>query len=42
MKLGENMWQMTLNKYAKFYGDWSIGGAITVEKASKTQNFNRQ
>ncbi len=26
---------MTLNKHAKFHGDWTIGGAITVKKASK-------
>ncbi len=34
-KLGENMFQMTLNKHAKFRGDRTIGGAITVKKASK-------
>ena len=37
MKLGENMWQMTLNKHAKIHGDRTIGGAITVEKVSKTR-----
>ncbi len=26
---------MTLNKHAKFHGDRTIGGAITVKKASK-------
>ena len=36
MKLGENMWQMTLNKHAKIHGDRTIGGAITVQKVSKT------
>ncbi len=30
MKVGENMFQMTLNKHAKFHGDRTIGGAITV------------
>ena len=39
MKLSEDMWQMTLNKYAKFYRDWSIGGAITVKRASKNTKF---
>ncbi len=34
-KVGENMCQMTLNKHAKFHGDRTIGGAITVKKASK-------
>ncbi len=29
------MFQMTLNKPAKFHGDRTIGGAITVKKASK-------
>ncbi len=29
------MFQMTLNKHEKFYGDRTIGGAITVKKASK-------
>ncbi len=28
--LGEHMWQVILNKHAKFYGDRTIGGAITV------------
>ncbi len=35
MKLGENMFQMTLNKHAKFHGDRTTGGAKTVKKASK-------
>ncbi len=35
MKVGENMFQMTLNKHAKFHGDRTIGGAITVEKGLK-------
>ncbi len=29
------MCQMTLNKHAKFHGDRTIGGAITVKKASQ-------
>ncbi len=29
------MFQMTFNKHAKFHGDWTIGGAITVKKSSK-------
>ncbi len=29
------MFQMTLNKHAKFHGDRTIGDAITVKKASK-------
>ncbi len=29
------MFQMTLNKHEKFHGDRTIGGAITVKKASK-------
>ncbi len=29
------MFQITLNKHAKFHGDRTIGGAITVKKASK-------
>ncbi len=33
------MCQMTLNKHTKFHGDRTIGGAITVRKASKTQYF---
>lgn len=35
MKLSEIMYQVTLNKHAKFHGDQTIGGAITVEKVSK-------
>ncbi len=35
MKLGEKMFHMTLNKHEKFHGDRTIGGAITVKKASK-------
>ena len=38
-KLGENICQMTLNKHAKFHGNQTIGGAITVEKASKTKDL---
>ncbi len=33
------MFQMTLNKHATFRGDRTIGGAITVKKALKTQHF---
>ncbi len=29
------MFQMTLNKHAKFHGDRTIGGTITGKKASK-------
>ncbi len=29
------MFQMTLNKHDNFHGDRTIGGAITVKKASK-------
>ncbi len=29
------MFQMTLNRHAKFHGDRTIGGAITLKKASK-------
>ncbi len=29
------MFQMTLNKHAKFHGDRTIVGTITVKKASK-------
>ncbi len=35
MKVGENMCQMTFNSHAKIHGDRTIGGAITVKKASK-------
>ncbi len=31
----KNMFQMTLNKHAKFHGDRTIGDAITGKKASK-------
>ncbi len=30
MKLGDHMRQMILNKHATFYGNSTIGGAITV------------
>ncbi len=33
------MCQMTLNKHTMFHGGWTIDGAITVKKASKTQYF---
>ncbi len=29
------MFQMTLNRHAKFHGDRTMGGAITVKKTSK-------
>ncbi len=35
MKVGENMCHINLNKHEKFHGDRTIGGAITVKKASK-------
>ncbi len=34
------MFQMTLNKHAKFHEDRTIGGAITVKKASKRSISN--
>ncbi len=39
MKVGENMCQMTLNSHAKFQGDRTIGGAITVKIALKNTIF---
>lgn len=27
---------MILNKHANTYGDWTVGGVITVKKVSKT------
>jgi len=33
------MCQITLNKHAKFHGDQTIGGAITVENVSNTQDL---
>ncbi len=33
------MFQMTLNKHAKFRGDRTIGGAITVKIALKNTIF---
>ncbi len=35
MKVGENMCHINLNSHAKFHGDRTVGGAITVKKASK-------
>ncbi len=35
MKVGENMCHINLNRHAQFHGDRTIGGAITVKKASK-------
>ena len=31
-KIGEHMCHNITNKLAKFYGDWTIVGAITVKK----------
>ncbi len=35
MKVGENMCHINLNSHAKFHGDRTIGGAITVKIALK-------
>ncbi len=34
------MCQMTLNSHAKFHGDRTIGGAITVKEAFKNTNIS--
>ncbi len=34
------MCQMTLNSHAKFHGDRTIGGAITVKEAFKKHNIS--
>ena len=34
-KIGEHMWHNIINNHAKFYGDRTIGGAITVKKTLK-------
>ncbi len=39
MKVGENMFQMTLNRHAKFHGHRTIGGAITFKIALKNTIF---
>ncbi len=39
LKLRENMCQMNLNSHAKFHGDRTIDGAITVKKADKNIIF---
>ena len=38
-KLGENISQMTLKKHAKFHGDRTIAGAITLKKVLKNTRF---
>ncbi len=35
MKVGENMCHINLNSHAKFHGDQTIGGAITVKSSQK-------
>jgi len=39
MKVGENMCHINLNSHAKFHGDQTIGGAITVKRALKNTTF---
>ncbi len=39
MKVGENMCHINLNSHAKFHGDQTIGGAITVKIALKNTTF---
>ncbi len=39
MKVGENMFQMTLNKHAKFHGDRNHRWRYNSEKGLKTQYF---
>ncbi len=39
MKVGENMCHINLNCHAKFHGDRTIGGAITVKIALKNTKF---
>ncbi len=39
MKVGENMCHINLNSHAKFNGDPTIGGAITVKIALKNTIF---
>ncbi len=39
MKVGENMCHINLNSHAKFHGDQTIGGAITVKIALKNTKF---
>ncbi len=39
MKVGENMCHINLYSHAKFHGDQTIGGAITVNRALKNTKF---
>ncbi len=39
MKVGENMCHINFNSHAKFHGDRTIGGAITVKIALKNTIF---
>ncbi len=39
MKVVENMYHINLNSHAKFHGDRTIGGAITVKIALKNTIF---
>ncbi len=39
MKVGENMCHINLNSHAKFHGDQTIGGAITVKIDLKNTIF---
>ncbi len=39
MKVGENMCHINLYSHAKFHGDHTIGGAITVNIALKNTKF---
>ncbi len=39
MKVGENMCHINLNSHAKFHGDQTIDGAITVKIALKNTIF---
>ncbi len=42
MKVGENMCHINLNSHAKFHGDQTIGGAITVKIALKNTTFGME
>ncbi len=39
MKVGENICHINLNSLAKFHGDRTIGGAVTVKIALKNTIF---
>ncbi len=39
MKVGENIFHINLNSFAKFHGDRTIGGAVTVKIALKNTIF---